>query len=836
MVLNHRAMVLFLQETKLKSFDSRTVCSLGGSILNKGIGVAAIGLSGGLLSLWDDNFFEVTDCISNNHSIMIVDAAERKGVSLDLGAIRSFNSFLLQANVVDMPMQAMEFTWTNSRDVAAWSRLDRFLISPSLLLNFSNLKQTGLPRTLSDHNPILLTERKVDWGPRPFRFVNVWLEDLGMMKDVMDGWVNCNQGSLAAKLKDSKKRMKMWIARNKENRNSWKISKARLVEIDKEAAMVGWIERLRNERLSLLATVWEGLRKKYQVWRQKSRVKWVKQGDKNSRFFHLVADGRNSRNFIGDLRIDGEVVTDPIKIKEGVFNFFSSHFQNVIGKDRSSLGLISRSYRNLILEGWNYKWKNDKEGGIVIKLDFEKAYNSVDHGFVDASLESMGFGLTWRRWIKDCISSPRMSVLVNGSSTSQFSVNKGLRQGDPLSPFLFNVVAEGLNCMLHKATTLDLIRGEDFGGSRIHVSHLHFADDTIIFVKPKVEYLRNVKRILRCFDLVSGLKINFSKPCVVRIGKKAIQEPIWAETLFCKSAVLLIVYLGLPLGSRPWSKSFSNPVIDRVHSRLAPWYRKFLSKSGRVVLIKSVLSSIPMYYMSIFKMPVSVANKIERIQRSFLWGDEAVKRKVHAVNWDTVCKSKLHGGLGIGRMAVKNKALIAKWVWRFSKEDSSLWRRVIIARYGLDENCLLWKGSTVKGASHFVKAVASLFTMGSRSKNILKDGVKAVIGDGSRIKFWDDPWADEATLKSLSQKFLHLPLIRRGLWGTLVVGVAQNGFGKSLFVEGCLIGSKINGFVSIQSFILWLFVTRLGTLWFGFLTLKASFLSAPFVRCGMLGR
>ncbi|KAK2659185.1 hypothetical protein Ddye_005718 [Dipteronia dyeriana] len=174
-----------------------------------------------------------------------------------------------------------------------------------------------------------------------------------------------------------------------------------------------------------------------------------------------------------------------------------------------------------------HSWKKDKEWGLLVKLDFEKAYDSVDHLFLDSMLKDMGFGSRWRQWVNSCILTPSISVLVNGSPSNPFNLERGIRQGDPILPFLFNIVIESLSCLLKKAFELDMLRGAVFGREELHLSHLQFADDTIIFLEPKLEYLINSKRILRCFELASGLRINFHKSCVVKVGKKLSEEVEW---------------------------------------------------------------------------------------------------------------------------------------------------------------------------------------------------------------------------------------------------------------------------------------------------------------------
>ncbi|KAK3222581.1 hypothetical protein Dsin_009606 [Dipteronia sinensis] len=158
--------------------------------------------------------------------------------------------------------------------------------------------------------------------------------------------------------------------------------------------------------------------------------------------------------------------------------------------------------------------------------------------------------------------------------------------------------------VLNKALGLGLLRGAILGDDMVHMTHLQFTDDTMLFLNPNLDCLLATKRILRCFEVASGLKINFHKSCLVKVGKKGGPEDRWAAVFHCKEAKLPITYLGLPLGANPISKTFWNPVILKIENRLAPWKRRFLSKEGRLVLIKEVLSSIPTYYMSVFKIPV----------------------------------------------------------------------------------------------------------------------------------------------------------------------------------------------------------------------------------------
>ncbi|XP_071739221.1 secreted RxLR effector protein 78-like [Rutidosis leptorrhynchoides] len=123
--------------------------------------------------------------------------------------------------------------------------------------------------------------------------------------------------------------------------------------------------------------------------------------------------------------------------------------------------------------------KGAKEKGLLFKVDFEKAFDCLNWGFLLDVMNSMGFGSKWRQWIYSCLKSATISILVNGSPTNEFSLGRGIRQGDPLSPFLFILAAEGLNILTKAATEKGLFKGVEIGRDKVNISHLQYADDTI---------------------------------------------------------------------------------------------------------------------------------------------------------------------------------------------------------------------------------------------------------------------------------------------------------------------------------------------------------------------
>jgi hypothetical protein len=156
---------------------------------------------------------------------------------------------------------------------------------------------------------------------------------------------------------------------------------------------------------------------------------------------------------------------------------------------------------------------------LLFKVDFEKAYDSVDWSYLEAVMGKMGFPSLWRKWIRECISTATASVLVNGSPTDEFPLERGLRQGDPLSPFLFLLAAEGLNVLMQAMVEGNRFVGYRVGGQEeVSVSHLQFADDTLLLGTKSWANVRALRAVLLLFELMSGLKVNFNKSMLVEVN------------------------------------------------------------------------------------------------------------------------------------------------------------------------------------------------------------------------------------------------------------------------------------------------------------------------------
>ncbi|XP_019414594.1 PREDICTED: uncharacterized protein LOC109326361 [Lupinus angustifolius] len=280
-----------------------------------------------------------------------------------------------------------------------------------------------------------------------------------------------------------------------------------------------------------------------------------------------------------------------------------------------------------------------------------------------------------------------------------------------------------------------LYEGFKMGGLGIDISILQFADDTILVCNSNINNLWTIKSILRCFELVSSLRVNFQKISLVGIN---IQEQVLvaaANFISCKVDSILFFYPGVLVGANPRRCATWQCVIDAVTKRLANWKIKHIFFVGRLTLINFVLNSVPIYMLSLYKAPKKVISKLLSLEKSFLWGNNSGDRGIVWVSWEEICKPKKEGGLGVKNLFLFNKALLCKWKWRRVQEPNSLRVEVLNSKYGTELDIQ----SSITDSAWW-QDLGSL----SRDVGTLGDGfesnISKIIGDGSRTRFWTDCW------------------------------------------------------------------------------------------------
>nr|GEV70261.1 RNA-directed DNA polymerase, eukaryota, reverse transcriptase zinc-binding domain protein [Tanacetum cinerariifolium] len=336
----------------------------------------------------------------------------------------------------------------------------------------------------------------------------------------------------------------------------------------------------------------------------------------NSSFITLIPKIQDAK-FVKDFR--------PISLIGSVYKIIAKNLANKLCvalpyliSDVQSAFVANRQIldRPFILNELLSWCKFKKLNGMIFKVDFENAFDSVKWDYLDETLKAFGFGSKWRNWISSCLNNAMGSVLVNGSPTLEFQFHKGI-----------------------------------------------------------------------------GVSSNVVAAAASLIGCSILTAPF--------------NYLGVKVGSNMSRITSWDDVISKVSLRLSKWKLKLLLIGVRLSLLKSVLTSIPLYHMSIFKVPIGMLNNLESIRRNFFYEVDGLDRKLAWIGWNMVLTSKKNGGLGVSSFFAHNHALIFKWVWRFLTDGSSLW-------------------------NHFIKAI--------------------FVGNGENTSFWDNSWLGEVALKVLYKR------------------------------------------------------------------------------------
>ncbi|GKB31996.1 RNA-directed DNA polymerase, eukaryota, reverse transcriptase zinc-binding domain protein [Tanacetum coccineum] len=493
-------------------------------------------------------------------------------------------------------------------------KLDRILISEAFMDKFQTANGMFLPYLISDHSPTILrlpngmAKRKKD-----FRFSNFVTDKKEFSPIVKKAWEVEVEGHMM-----------------------YKVSRDSLKNIQAEVDKYPHNEDIKVKSCKILSEYYEAMKDENNLLMQKAKIEWLKDGYRNTEFFHKIVKGRMHKGrivsvcnekgerfendqvaeqfvkhfqwFLGKKDVVTEMPKDKIvfpnklSIEETIKmckNVSEVEVKNVMfeiedskAPDLMSAFIAGRQItENILLAQELFKgyYRKQKIKKVAFKIDLQKAYDTINWDFLRVVLEKFGFPEKMVKWITVCVSTTMFSININGEREGYFIGGRGLRQGDPMSPYLFTLVMEAFNLIMRKNINDTKEFKYHQGCQKLGITHLCFADDLLVFCHGDHKPVNVIKKALEEFSSYSGLKANMSKSTVFFGGlTNAKQESILDIVPFAIER-LPVRYLGVPLLTKKINATDCKPLVEKVKYRVPDWRNKAISYSGRLQLIAYVL-------------------------------------------------------------------------------------------------------------------------------------------------------------------------------------------------------------------------------------------------------
>ncbi|CAM8982176.1 unnamed protein product [Rhodiola kirilowii] len=739
--------------------------------------------------------------------------------------MRAFREALMDCGLTDLGFSGNPFTFSNRR-YGKWetkARLDRVLVNNAWRNMFPNAQVSHISAISSDHLMLFLNSevKEIMSKKKWFRFEPMWVRNEDLREVVAAAWNN-SEGrgmSLANKLSRCSRDLAKW--NNEKFGNVGKRIKELKAELESVRVLERDMETIAREA-DIVEKIDEWRLREEILWRQRSRVEWLREGDRNTRYFHAKATQRKKSNKISKLQNEeGTWISDERQlggiIRDYFTNLFSSSRSQTQGDDDYSYGCIQRKITpemseklcepvskievqaavfqmsplkapgpdgfhalfyqkfwsilketvigkvlkvfeegkmeegmndtlivlipknkkpkkieefrpislcnvsakivtkilanrlkdilpyiisetqsafipgrlisdNILLahEVMHYirSRRNQKTGFFSVKTDMSKAYDRMEWSFLKQMMVKLGFPDRWTNLVMDCISSVRYKINLNGMIVDIPSPARGLRQGDPLSPYLFLLCSEWLSRKLEEGILSKSITGVRICQGAPIISHLFFADDSVFFLKATEQSARGLRAILREYEGISGQRINSAKSEIVYSRNVDGPRRQLINGIFAvKEVEVHSKYLGLPLVFSHNKVELFKYVVQNTWSRVMGWKELQLSAAGKEVMIKSVLQALPIYAMMCYKLPVSICKRLSGIIRKFWWANDMEGRTIYWASQMKLSLPKDQGGLNFRDLATFNDALLAKQFWRLLENPDSMSSKILKAKY-----------------------------------------------------------------------------------------------------------------------------------------------------------
>ena len=384
----------------------------------------------------------------------------------------------------------------------------------------------------------------------------------------------------------------------------------------------------------------------------------------------------------------------------------------------------------------SFKIMKRKRGFLGVKLDFNKAYDRMEWNFLETVLVAFGFSEKVVHLLMQCVTTVQFTLLLNGGIWASFHPTRGLRQGDPLSPYLFILGSEVLLRLINREIQEGNLSGIKIGNSAPPLAKLCYADDVILICKAKMDKVRSLLSCIDTYCTWSGQSISIDKSDAfysngVHTQFKNQVKNVWG----LKSLPQNTKYLGVPLFLSQNRKRDFIYLKERLEDKTSSWKSKSLSWIGRATLIKSVALTIPIYTMAAIQLPKKLCEEMDSVIRRFWWAPRKESNHFYAPTaWNNLCTPMQEGGLGFRKFWNLNQAILAKLAWWVLSKRDSFCVKILHTKYKVRGNWLnKYSGSVSSWTWESIEGVKHLISLGACLQ----------VGNGNNILVWEDPWVPD---------------------------------------------------------------------------------------------
>ncbi|XP_026448377.1 uncharacterized protein LOC113348737 [Papaver somniferum] len=636
-------------------------------------------------------------------------------------SINEFSDWMEENGVFEADSLGSKFTWTNG--------------------------QSGVRRIISK--------------PRraPFRIQKMWFTHPDFLRMVETSWNAPVYGNpdfiFPFKLKRLKVAMKLWNQQVFGNVNArLKQAQLKFEVASRNSDEDPFVISKQNEMKDALVAIQEVRMQQHIMLKQKFRNKWILEGSSNTLYFHSTINTRRSVNTISELVTDdGSLIIDPDQLRDHVVSYYESKFNGVDTQIEDSL--FEYEHNSISLEERHMldsipSLEEIKVAVFDLGADSAPATRLVK--VLDNLVSEEQVAFMKGRNIHENIS--LASELVNelhikrkddnlglklDISQAFDTINRGLRQGDPLSPLIFvlieDVLSRNLTKLFQNKSMTHMVKRDG-----IAPTHLFFSDDIMIFCKSNMMSLTNLVKLLGDYQQASGQRVCREKSKIYFGGGSLHRRQYIVDFLGMEVTYFPDRYLGAKVMPGVVKYSHISNVVDKLKDQLSVYKGKMLSFQDRVVLVKTVLSSYVIHNMDVYKWLVKFVKQCERVIRNFLWSGDSNLARAFVVGYDKICSPVREGGLGLTSLRNMNKALIMKLWWSI-KTSTKNWARFLESKFTCRDGRLKLAG--VK--SSILPGIRWVHTEVMRN-------TKSLIGDGRATSLFYDVWYGTETLADVLQQ------------------------------------------------------------------------------------